>query len=208
MPSLPGIELSGRRRRLSPDERRREIVAAATDVFAARPYEEVSLREIARAARSSRALVTHYFGDKRRLFLAVVERFADEAAATVTADPSLPPERLMAANLDAVMDFLARHRNTVGALVGAGPFGHDPALAAALDGLRDAIVERMLGNRFGDGEPPPAARFALRAYTGFCAVALSDWLRGDVTREEAHRLMLSTLRSVVAELAAEARRPR
>jgi AcrR family transcriptional regulator len=64
------------RRRLSPDDRRAELLALGAEVFGQRPYDEVRIDEIAERAGVSRALMYHYFPDKRAFFAAVVK---DEA---------------------------------------------------------------------------------------------------------------------------------
>lgn len=64
------------RTRLSPDERRAQILDAAAELYRERPYDDVSLEELAAAAGVARGLLHHYFGSKRELFLAVVTRSA------------------------------------------------------------------------------------------------------------------------------------
>jgi AcrR family transcriptional regulator len=59
------------RRRLEAEVRRKEILRAASRAFASRPYDAVHIDAIARDAGASWALINHYFGDKRGLFLAV-----------------------------------------------------------------------------------------------------------------------------------------
>ena len=60
------------RRRLSPEDRRSELLALGAEVFGQRPYDEVRIDEIAERAGVSRALMYHYFPDKRAFFSAVV----------------------------------------------------------------------------------------------------------------------------------------
>ncbi len=52
---------------------RRAILEAARELFAARAYEQVGLREIAAAAGATAALVNRYFGTKEQLFREVLE---------------------------------------------------------------------------------------------------------------------------------------
>jgi AcrR family transcriptional regulator len=65
------------RRRLSPDDRRNELLALGAEVFGQRPYDEVRIDEIAERAGVSRALMYHYFPDKRAFFAAVVRAEGD-----------------------------------------------------------------------------------------------------------------------------------
>jgi AcrR family transcriptional regulator len=60
------------RRRLSPEDRRNELLELGAEVFGQRPYDEVRIDEIAERAGVSRALMYHYFPDKRAFFAAVV----------------------------------------------------------------------------------------------------------------------------------------
>src|SRR4051794_17797661 len=60
------------RRRLSVDERRDELIAAALELFSNRQPEDISIDEVADAAGASRALVYHYFGGKQELYLAAL----------------------------------------------------------------------------------------------------------------------------------------
>lgn len=60
------------RRRLSPEDRRSELLTLGAEVFGQRPYDEVRIDEIAERAGVSRALMYHYFPDKRAFFAAVV----------------------------------------------------------------------------------------------------------------------------------------
>jgi AcrR family transcriptional regulator len=76
------------RRRLSPEDRRAELLALGAEVFGKRPYDEVRIDEIAERAGVSRALMYHYFPDKRAFFAAVIK---DEAERLYEATNHLPP---------------------------------------------------------------------------------------------------------------------
>lgn len=60
-------------RRLSSDERRRQILIAALAVFGARGYEGATTDEVARAAGVSQPYVVRLFGSKENLFLATLD---------------------------------------------------------------------------------------------------------------------------------------
>jgi TetR/AcrR family transcriptional regulator len=71
---------------------RRGIIDAAERLFAERGYSAASMREIARAARTSQALLHHHFGTKARLYEAVKQRFTERfdmaARMPSTSEPS------------------------------------------------------------------------------------------------------------------------
>jgi AcrR family transcriptional regulator len=56
------------------DDTRARVVEAAGQVFAAKGFERATVREICHLGRANLAAVNYYFGDKRRLYLAAVER--------------------------------------------------------------------------------------------------------------------------------------
>src|ERR687897_2920031 len=60
--------------RLDPAKRRERILDAANALFAERGYEEVSIEDVAKAAGVTRGLVHHYFGGRKDVYLALLER--------------------------------------------------------------------------------------------------------------------------------------
>ena len=79
------------KRRLSTDARREQLLASGARLLATRPYDEVSIEEIARAAGVSKGLLYHYFPTKKDFLIAALERGQDELAALTAPDPDLPP---------------------------------------------------------------------------------------------------------------------
>ena len=95
----------GPRRRLSPEERRAELVALGAEFFGALPYDEVRIDEIAQRAGVSRALMYHYFPDKKSLFAEVV-RAENERLFDLTNAMSAPSESFFAWVRAGVMAYL------------------------------------------------------------------------------------------------------
>src|SRR6476661_11220597 len=60
--------------RLDPRERRDQILDAANALVAGRAYDQVSVEDIASAAGVTRGLVHHYFGGRKEVYLALLER--------------------------------------------------------------------------------------------------------------------------------------
>ena len=80
---------SSSRRRLSPEDRRSELLALGAEVFGQRPYDEVRIDEIAERAGVSRALMYHYFPDKRAFFAAVVRAEGERLFEATNTPPQL-----------------------------------------------------------------------------------------------------------------------
>jgi len=198
------------RRRLDPDQRRNEILTAATRAFAQRRYDEVHLDEIARDAEASRALINHYFGDKRGLFVAAARANLERLPAIVSTGRDLDIEDTVAANTSALLDLVESGRGSFLILLGMGPLGRDPEIEAIQDDLRDRVALRMLANHLGTTDPPPEARIAMRATIGLIERALLDWAAGKGgTREQTQALVaesiLSTVRNVLPAVVAAGR---
>lgn len=164
------------RRRLDPAERREQILSAASDVFAATPYADASVADVAAAAGVSEPLVFRYFPTKAALVTAVVEAAVERVAARrAAADAALPPgtaarERVRAA-LEVELDEIASTPASWLATWHAGtlPAGAADALAA---GERDhtAWLRVLLvtsGWRRHD--------YALTGWPGFVSAACRAW---------------------------------
>lgn len=191
-------------RRLSPDARRAEILQAAYEAFARQPYEAVSLTAIARAAGVSRALVTHYFGGKRELFLAVQRQAVDRADEQVRDARELSIEQAVERNASAWLDFAESNRGVMLPLNSYSPDDRDAEGDAMVTDLRDRIVDRMLVNQFGTTDVPATTRLLLRGYTGLVEAAVADWLvHGRATREQVHAVMVKALLALVRHAAPE-----
>ena len=116
--------MSEPRRRLSPDDRRNELLALGAEVFGQRPYDEVRIDEIAERAGVSRALMYHYFPDKRAFFAAVV-RAEGERLFEATNTPPEPGQSLFDQVRAGVLAYLRLRRGTSARRVG-GLHGHGP----------------------------------------------------------------------------------
>ncbi|MCH9708365.1 MAG: TetR/AcrR family transcriptional regulator [Actinomycetia bacterium] len=133
------------RRRLSPDERRNELLALGAEVFGQRPYDEVRIDEIAERAGVSRALMYHYFPDKRAFFAAVV-RAEGERLFEATDTPSLPGKTLFAqvrAGVLAYLHYDEEHPHGAWAAY-LGMSGSDPVLRGIEDIDNDRQAERII----------------------------------------------------------------
>jgi len=133
------------RRRLSPDERRNELLALGAEVFGQRPYDEVRIDEIAERAGVSRALMYHYFPDKRAFFAAVV-RAEGERLFEATSTPPLPGKTLFTqvrAGVLAYLHYDEQHPHGAWAAY-LGMSGSDPVLRGIEDIDNDRQAHRII----------------------------------------------------------------
>jgi AcrR family transcriptional regulator len=132
------------RRRLSPEDRRAELLALGAEVFGKRPYDEVRIDEIAERAGVSRALMYHYFPDKRAFFAAVVRDEADRLYES-TNEPTAGLTMFEEIRLG-VLAYMAYHQQNPeaawAAYVGLGR--SDPVLLGVEDDAKNRQMEHIM----------------------------------------------------------------
>ena len=107
----------GGRQRLSPEERRRQLVGIGLRKFVERPVQELSLDEVAAEAGVSRGLLFHYFPTKTAYYTAVVEAAGRRVLRTVAPDEGLVGDAAVAQLVDRFFAQVARRRDSYLALV-------------------------------------------------------------------------------------------
>ena len=196
---------TARRARLSTDARREQLVALGVEIFSERPFDDVSIDDIAAAAGISKGLLYHYFPSKRDFYVAVVRHSADEMQAITETDPELPPLDRLADGLDRYLEYVATHARGFATVLRAG-IGSDPEVAAIVEGVRAAMAHRILDDVTADDPPPPGVRIAVRGWVGFAEAASLEWLeRRDLTRDELRELLIRALTGAVAATPSVAR---
>lgn len=133
------------RRRLSPEDRRAELLALGAEVFGALPYDEVRIDEIAERAGVSRALMYHYFPDKRAFFAAVV-RAENERLFELTDAMAAPDQSLFDWIRAGVMAYLRYdERHPEGAWAAYLGVGRSDPVLKGIDNLEiDRQAERIM----------------------------------------------------------------
>jgi AcrR family transcriptional regulator len=138
------------RRRLSPEDRRAELLALGAEVFGKRPYDEVRIDEIAERAGVSRALMYHYFPDKRAFFAAVVKDEADRLYAATNNPPPVGMTMFEEIRMG-VLAYMAYHQQNPeaawAAYVGLGR--SDPVLLGIDDEAKNRQMEHIM-SRIGE----------------------------------------------------------
>src|SRR3954452_82210 len=169
--------MASRRARLSTDARREQLVALGIEIFSERPFDEVSIDDIAAAAGISKGLLYHYFPSKRDFYVAVVRSAADEMQALTEPDPALEPRARLAAALERYLEYVETHARGYATVLRAG-VSREPAVAAGAPTRRGApprVAARGRRGRGrgggGGGEPPAALRVAVRGWVGFVEAA-------------------------------------
>lgn len=180
------------RRRLKPEERRNELLDVGAEFFAARPYDEVLMEDIAARVGVSRALLYRYFPGKRELFAAIYQRAADRLLERAQLDPNLPLIDTVSAGLDAHIDYFAANRLTV--LAANRTLSGDPLIQAIIDDELAVLRARMLDAAGFIGHRRDVASATLRAWLVFVREMCVAWLENQaLDRDEVRAVCLRTL---------------
>lgn len=180
------------RTRLEPDARRLQIIEAARSLYAERPYDHVSLAELARAAGVTRGLLHHYFGSKREIFLAVMRDSVLMPASELPDLLHLPLEERVRVTMDWILDAAQTYGQAWVAAAGAAELNGESDLQRIVDEADDRAARLVLD---AVGLPDsPELRARLRASAAYVKALCREWLqRGSLTREDVLALLTTHL---------------
>jgi AcrR family transcriptional regulator len=195
------VATAGKRSRLRPEERREQILDHAQALLAERSYDELTTVDIARAAGVTRALVHHYFGGKREIYLEIARRVAQSTMDLPRPEPGGPLRKRIAAGTTAWLDWAERNRVPFLAITGQGQASVDEAILAVDRGGREANVERLLHNNADLLPDTEATRFALRGFVALVQEVTRTFLLGGATRDEAHVVITEVFVALIRDAA-------
>jgi AcrR family transcriptional regulator len=177
--------------RLGVEERRRQLLALGTELFAQHSYDELSMRRIAHAAGISHPLLYRYFPTKQSYFRATLEQAAEVLRARTTPDPSLPPGEQLTRSLEGFLELVDEnalaYRNLLESAASA------PEVRQLIGEIRSTTAERILNGLFPNGAPPKG-RAVVKGWLWYMDGVLLDWIdQRDLEREEIRDLLLGSL---------------
>lgn len=180
-------------------ERREQFIEVALQLFSGRAYAEVSVEEIAERAGAAKGLLYYYFGSKRGLYVAGLERLAAELhaqLAAVSAEEGAPPlERLMH-GLDAHLAFIERYPDGYRELLASA--GTHPEIDAVLAQGRAIVLELLIANIPPEVPRDGVLELALKGWGGLVDRIELDWIAdGGATREQVRELCSQLLVAAV-----------
>jgi AcrR family transcriptional regulator len=189
-----------KRTRLTADQRRERIVAAAIDLMAQRGYDAISVGEIAEAAGCSKAVLYDHFPSKAQLAIAAVEEMGaalmeHTTTAVLNAAGESRQVRLRR-GIDAFFEFTEQNREAC-RMVFRDP-SHDPEVFAAhmrVHANSSAGVAALLDTGFAADRPADYER-RLAGYAHITTSLLAGmalWWQDhpEMTREEIVDLVMS-----------------
>jgi AcrR family transcriptional regulator len=179
-----------------PEERRRELLAAAVRVFERVPYAQVDIALLAREAGMSSGLLYHYYPSKQALFDAAFEHLARSVVAACYASAQGAGYRFVASCLEAYLDYAAQHPHAVQLILQPSPASGS---GAELNGRLNRELSVLLAEVLELGADDVERRVALRGWIAFVdagVLALASGEKLDRARfsQRAMRVLKSALR--------------
>ncbi|MBF0698189.1 TetR/AcrR family transcriptional regulator [Actinomyces bowdenii] len=186
---MSGSQIPEQRRRLSPEQRREEIMAVGLEIFATGSLTQISVNEIAKRAGVSRALFYHYFPSKIDLARAIVAHEISQVHRIAGAESI---EGVVTAYITYVqgrpMGYRALH---------IGGLENDPVIGEAIRASQVKFEEILL-NLLSIPLTDQQARFALRTWTNTVIATCLQWLEHpEIDSEEIAGMMIRTLHALV-----------
>ncbi|KDN80806.1 TetR/AcrR family transcriptional regulator [Kitasatospora cheerisanensis] len=191
------------RRRLSPADRRAQLLAVAAQAFAAHPYDEVLMEDVAERAGVSRALLYRHFPSKRDLFAALYRQVAEQLLAQTRFDPADSLVEQLTEGLDAHIEYFAENRHTV--LAANRVLAGDRLIQTIIAEELDALRERLLGVLpHTDAGTRAAVSGVLKSWLVFVQVLCVDWLADPhCTRTELREVCIGAVLGAIRPLLPE-----
>jgi len=196
------------RTRLSPDQRRGQLLDLGVRLLATRSLDELSIDLLAEEAGISRGLLYHYFGNKTAFHEAVVRHAADDLIAQTAPPPGGEPLDRLLASVTAYVDYVLANFEGYVSLVRGAAGGND-ALRAIYDEVRDVLNDRIfLEDAQGEViEDNSHNRLVVRGWSAMAEELVIRWHAdpGEITRDELLAIISGALPALVEGLPAPQR---
>lgn len=191
------------RQRLTPTDRRAQLLAVGARLFATHPYADVLMEEVADQAGVSRALLYRHFPSKQTLFAAVYQQAADQLLAETRLDPADSLLEQLIQGMDVHLDYFVANRNAV--LAANRVLAGDPVIQTIMTNELDALRTRLLAVLpLADDDVRGAVSGVLKSWLVFVQILCVDWLTQETcTRTQLRDVCVGAILGALRPLLAE-----
>jgi AcrR family transcriptional regulator len=181
------------RTRLSPADRRAQIVDIAAHHLNTRPFAAFDISSVAREAGITQGLVYHYFPTKESLIITALEVRAKELLQHCICNEDRPITEKVETGVKGYLNFVEQHE------IGYRNIFQEPAAAESevvriCEQVRAAIIDCFLLTLQTPEKPFLVTRVALRGYVGYAESAILAWIdEKTISREVVERLLYSAI---------------
>jgi AcrR family transcriptional regulator len=193
--------VTDRRTRLTPEERRAQLVSLGVASLADSPLEALTFDDLAKRAGVSRGLLSYYFGSKQGLHREVVRTARDSMLHASEPQPDLEPLDRLHDTLSRIVRFVREHRGTFFSLV-RGVASGDFEVREVVEQARASQAERLLAVFLELGTPDTELlRIAMRSWVSFAEETLVESaLNSDMASEQIVLFLERSARAVATSV--------
>jgi AcrR family transcriptional regulator len=196
--------------RLSPEQRRTQLLELGVELLSERAVDEISIDLLAEQAGVSRGLVHHYFGTLVGYREAVVRHWVDQLIeATAPPAEGEPLERLLA-SLTVYVDYVVDNFGGYVSIV-RGAAGGTDVMREIYEEARAALTDRIFRqDAHGEILPDtPATRLVVRGWSAMVEETVLVWAQDPtaVSRDELLAMLAGSLPAMIEMLGERAHTP-
>ncbi|PTR30203.1 TetR family transcriptional regulator [Rhodococcus sp. OK519] len=194
-----------KRVRLSPEERRAQLIDLGVRMLADRPLEQISVEDIADKAGVSRGLLFHYFASKHDFHVEIVRHTSAEMLARTAPNLDLAPIDILRDVMASYVDYVSDNCDTYVSLL-RGTASGDPAMREVFEATRAEMARRVVEQLPTLGiEPDARIALSVRGWIAFVEEATITWLRTpEIPRDELIEMLVTALPAVALSAGAAA----
>lgn len=190
-----------RRTRLTPEQRRAQLVSLGVAALVDRPLEALTIEYLSEQAGVSRGLLFYYFGSKHGLHREVVRTARDSMLHATEPSQDLPPLDRLRDTLTRIVKFVRDHRETFFSLVRGAASGN-AEVREVVEQARASQAERVIAVFLELGiADSELLRIALRSWVAFAEEALVESaLNTEMPSEEIVLFLERTVTAIAASV--------
>lgn len=163
------------RTRLTPEERRTQLLELGVRLFSSRPIEDISIDLVMEGAGVSRGLIYHYFDGLQGYREALVQYAADDLFRQTAPPPGGEPMERLAACVAAYVDYVAANETGYRSLVAAAASGNEVmrrVYESTFEAMGDRFFEEGAEDIVGSS---PAVRLVIRGWQAMAEELALAW---------------------------------
>ncbi|MFD6453557.1 MULTISPECIES: TetR/AcrR family transcriptional regulator [unclassified Nocardia] len=184
-----------KRVRLSPEERRLQLITLGAEMLVDRSLEDVSVDDIAKQAGISRGLLFHYFASKQEFHEAIARHVSTEFFVAIMPNRELSLFDMLRDSIERFVDYATEHSASYRSVL-RGPASVTPDMADYVNETRGAIADLIVSELPLPPEDPDLARLtlAIRGWIAFVEETILTWMIDKpISRESLVDLLVESL---------------
>lgn len=182
--------------RLPAEERRKQLLEVAVEVFAAKGYHAASMNDVAEAAGVTKPVLYQHFSSKRDLFVELLKEIGDDLRETIAKATSnaAGPRKQIEDGFRAYFLFASARTSSFAVLFGSGA-RRDPEFSSFALAVENSIAQTVAELIVVEGEPAEHRLLLANSIVGMTEAATRHWLAQGCTPD------VDTLASQISQLA-------